>query len=63
MYFRKHHYLCPCNMWCLLKADLQECSALPVAAEINEGCASLDKVLCRAKFSEKSNLRCFLMGT
>lgn len=42
-HFRNSHYLCPYNMWCSLKPDLQECSALPVAAEISEGCGSLDK--------------------
>lgn len=62
MYFRNSHYLCPYIIWLLLKPDLQECSVLPGAAAINEGCPSLDKVLCRAEFFEKSNPSHFLVG-
>jgi len=62
MYFRNSHYPCPYIIWLLLKPDLQECSALPVAAAINESCPSLDKVLCQAEFFEKSNPSRFLVG-
>lgn len=40
------------------KAQFSGVLSTPAAAEINEGCASLEKVLCGAKCFEKSNLRC-----
>lgn len=39
-YCRNSSSLNPSNTWCSLKPDFQECSALLVAAEISEGCAS-----------------------